>query len=160
MTDGLEVAAFTDTYLPTVNGVTYTVAEWARRWNGSYGLMNVVYPDSAHRPRDHEHPISSVPFPFYPGYRAALPWIPSAVRDPDIVHAHSVFSVGAAGWVLARTRDRPFVVSYHTPMAEYAEYVVPTDVGGVAVRLRTLDVRTSRAPDRRPRVGTLPGDDT
>ncbi|WP_435066909.1 glycosyltransferase [Haloplanus sp. C73] len=129
MTDGLEVAAFTDTYLPTVNGVTYTIAEWAERWNESYGQMNVVYPDSDHRPREHEYPISSAPFPFYPGYRAALPWIPSAVRDTDIVHAHSVFSVGAAGWVLARTQDCPLVVSYHTPMAEYADYVIPTDVG-------------------------------
>jgi len=31
----LRVVAFTDTYLPTVNGVTYTVQSWRDRWNGT-----------------------------------------------------------------------------------------------------------------------------
>ncbi|WP_227134617.1 glycosyltransferase [Halorubellus salinus] len=129
MTENLEVAAFTDTYLPTVNGVTYTVSEWADRWNEELGQMNIVYPDSNHSPNSHEFPVPSAPFPFYPGYRAAVPWIPEEVRNADIVHSHSMFSVGIAGWVLAQALDVPFVVSYHTPMQEYADYVVPTEIG-------------------------------
>ncbi|KAB1190666.1 MULTISPECIES: glycosyltransferase [Haloferax] len=129
MADELEIAAFTDTYLPTVNGVTYTIYEWSKRWNSSRGVMSVVYPNGDHDPGSNEYPAPSVPFPFYPGYRAAVPWIPQSVRDADLVHSHSVFSVGAAGWALARSRDIPFVVSYHTPMKEYADYVVPTETG-------------------------------
>lgn len=129
MAGDLDVAAFTDTYLPTVNGVTYTISDWANRWNESFGRMKIVYPGSDHDPASYEYPIPSAPFPFYPGYRAAVPWIPDAVRDTDIVHSHSVFSVGMAGWALARAQKKPFVVSYHTPMAEYADYVVPTEIG-------------------------------
>ena len=39
------VSVFTDTYLSTVNGVTYTVRTWRDRWERRDGLMPVVYPD-------------------------------------------------------------------------------------------------------------------
>ena len=59
------VAAFTDTYLPTVNGVSYTVRTWRRRWRRQGGRMAVGYPeDGDYRPKTGEHPVSSVPFPF------------------------------------------------------------------------------------------------
>ena len=38
------VAVFTDTYLPTVNGVTYTVKAWRDCWADRGGRMDVVYP--------------------------------------------------------------------------------------------------------------------
>ena len=55
------VAAFTDTYLPTVNGVTYTVETWRDRWEARGGRMDVVYPDGDHGPAPHEHPVGSLP---------------------------------------------------------------------------------------------------
>jgi len=75
------VAAFTDSYLPTVNGVTYTVSSWRDEYQSRNGRMPVVYPESSHTPRDGEHPVSSLPFPFYDGYRMALPSTPTAVRS-------------------------------------------------------------------------------
>jgi hypothetical protein len=61
------VVAFTDTYLPTVNGVTYTVETWRDRWAARGGHMDVVYPDGDHDPAANEYPVNSVPFPFYDG---------------------------------------------------------------------------------------------
>jgi glycosyltransferase involved in cell wall biosynthesis len=120
------VAAFTDTYLPTVNGVTYTVKSWRDCWADRGGRMDVVYPRTdGYAPRAGEYPVRSLPFPFYPGFRLGTPWIPRRARDVDIVHAHTPFAVGLAGLWLARTRDRPLVASYHTPSAEYADYVAP-----------------------------------
>jgi glycosyltransferase involved in cell wall biosynthesis len=49
------------------------------------------------------------------------------VRNADLVHAHTPFAVGIAGRRLARRTDVPLVASYHTPTAEYADYVAPTD---------------------------------
>ncbi|MWV64368.1 glycosyltransferase [Halorubrum sp. JWXQ-INN 858] len=128
------VVAFTDTYLPTVNGVTYTVKTWRDRWTDRGGRMDVVYPNA---PRSSggvrapptapgEFPVPSVPFPFYPGFRAALPAVPDAVADGDydVVHAHTPFALGLAARRFARRRDRPLVASYHTPTAEYARYLV------------------------------------
>lgn len=119
------VAAFTDTYLPTVNGVTYTVATWRDRWRERGGRMAVVYPATDHAPRADEHPVPSAPFPFYEGFRLGVPRVPGGVHDAAVVHAHTPFSLGYAGVRLARRRGLPLVASYHTPSSEYAEYLAP-----------------------------------
>jgi len=118
------VAAFTDTYLPTVNGVSYTVRTWRDRWVDSGGRMDVVYPGSDdYDPDPGEHPVGSLPFPMYEGFRLGLPTVPDAVAGVDLVHAHTPFAVGLGGVRFARRADLPLVTSYHTPTAEYAEYL-------------------------------------
>jgi glycosyltransferase involved in cell wall biosynthesis len=120
------VVAFTDTYLPTVNGVSYTARTWRTRWQRRGGRMPIVYPDAeGYRPTDGEHPVTSRPFPFYPEFRLARPGIPCSVRKvrPDVVHAHTPFTLGLAAKSFAGSVDAPLVVSYHTPASEYAEYI-------------------------------------
>ncbi|MFW5911805.1 MAG: glycosyltransferase [Halolamina sp.] len=118
------VAAFTDTYLPTVNGVTYTVQSWRDRWRDRGGRMAVVYPSSPDRePEPGEHPVRSLPLPIYAGYRLGAPSVPDAVCDVDLVHAHTPFAIGLAGLRLAQKRELPMVASFHTPTAEYATYL-------------------------------------
>lgn len=137
------VAAFTDTYLPTVNGVTYTVKTWRERWEARGGRMDVVYPDSPDRdPDPGEHPVSSLPFPFYSGFRFGVPRIPDAVTDVDIVHAHTPFSLGLAGMRLARKQGVPLVATYHTPTSEYASYL--TSRGPIEDRLGDLSEHYER----------------
>jgi glycosyltransferase involved in cell wall biosynthesis len=136
------VAAFTDTYLPTVNGVTYTVRTWRDRWERRGGRMDVVYPDSDHDPESGEHPVGSLPFPFYEGFRVGVPRIPEAIRRVDLVHAHSPFGVGLGGLRLSRRLDVPLVASYHTPSAEYAAYLSVNGTVETAVR------RTATAYER------------
>ncbi|QCC50812.1 glycosyltransferase [Halapricum salinum] len=118
------VAAFTDTYLPTVNGVTYTVKSWRECWEKRGHEMDVVYPGGdEYDPSDGEYPVRSVPFPFYEGFRIGVPQVPDAVEDADIVHSHTPFGVGLSGLRLSRSEDVPLVASYHTPTSEYAEYI-------------------------------------
>lgn len=117
------VAVFTDTYLPTVNGVTYTIKTWRDRWRDRSGRMDVVYPDSTYSPDPGEHPVRALPFPFYDGFRVGLPAIPDGVEDVDVIHAHTPFLLGLAGRRLASQADIPVVASYHTPTAEYADYL-------------------------------------
>jgi 1,2-diacylglycerol 3-alpha-glucosyltransferase len=136
------VAAFTDTYLPTVNGVTYTVKTWRERWAARGGRMDVVYPDGDHEPAPGEYPVRSLPFPFYEGYRVGIPHTPRALPTPDIVHAHSAFALGLAALRAARSFEVPLVASYHTPTAEYANYV---SVNGTVERgLRTVAMAYER----------------
>ena len=118
------VAAFTDTYLPTVNGVTYTIRTWRERFERRGGRMDVVYPRTdEYTPDSGEYPVGSVAFPFYDGFRIGVPTVPAAVENPDIVHAHTPFGLGVGGLRLARDADCPLVASYHTPTAEYAGYL-------------------------------------
>ncbi|MDY6817936.1 MAG: glycosyltransferase family 4 protein [Halobacteriales archaeon] len=137
------VAAFTDTYLPTINGVSYTVRAWRDRWIDRGGRMPIVYPRAdGHRPTDGEHPVRSLPFPFYEGYRLALPSIPDDLTQLDVIHAHTPFSLGIAAVRLARRKGLPVVASYHTPTSEYTDYLAPTD------RLSSLLQRTTEAYER------------
>lgn len=122
------VATFTDTYLPTVNGVTYTIQAWRDRWEARGGRMDIVYPESnGYEPTEHEFPVRSLPFPFYKGYRLGSPRIPKAVRNADLVHAHTPFVIGLGGLRLARRTDVPLVASSHTPTGEYASYLASSD---------------------------------
>lgn len=132
------VGVFTDTYLPTVNGVSYTVALWRDRYVRRGGHQWVVYPDHPdRRARSAELPVRSVPLPIYPDFRVAPPILPAGVADVDVVHVHSPFGMGLAGRRLAA--DVPLVVSYHTPTPAYAAYVpggarVERTVAAIAAR--------------------------
>jgi glycosyltransferase involved in cell wall biosynthesis len=119
------VVAFTDTYLPTVNGVTYTVKSWRESWLARGGRMDVVYPDAGdHDPAPGEHPVRSVRFPYYDGFRLGVPRVPGAVNGHvGVVHAHTPFTLGVAALRLGRRTDAPVVASYHTPTGEYADYL-------------------------------------
>ncbi|WP_248908257.1 glycosyltransferase [Halocatena marina] len=132
------VAAFTDTYLPTVNGVTYTVKTWRDRWESRGGRMDIVYPRSEHTPAAGEYPVTSAPFPFYNGFRIGFPRIPDAVSDVDIVHAHTPFGLGVGGLRLANKKtEKPLVVSYHTPTEEYAAYLTERSIARYVVHVST-----------------------
>ncbi len=137
------VAAFTDTYLPTVNGVSYTIRTWRDRWRDRGGRMDVVYPGSDdYDPDAGEHPVGSLPFPMYEGFRLGVPTVPDAAAGVDVVHAHTPFAVGLGGVRLARRAEVPLVTSYHTPTAEYAEYL--TSRPRVEHRIRWLAERYER----------------
>jgi glycosyltransferase involved in cell wall biosynthesis len=120
------VSVFTDTYLPTVNGVTYTIRTWRERWETRGGQMPVVYPGAdGYDPASDEHPVRSFGFPFYEGFHAAVPGIPEAIEEsvPDLIHAHTPFLMGLTGLHCARKHNLPLVASYHTPTSEYADYI-------------------------------------
>lgn len=130
------VAVFTDTYLPTVNGVTYTIRTWRERWERRGGRMDVVYPGAeGHDPEAGEHPVRSVAFPFYEGFHVGLPAVPDAVAGADLVHAHTPFLLGLSGRWCARAADAPVVASYHTPTAEYADYIADGTLARVTERV-------------------------
>ncbi len=75
----MKVSAFTDTYLPSINGASYTVNLWKDKWNQEWGEMMVVYPgDKDYIPSSNEFPVRSLPLPFYDDINLGLPF-PSAV---------------------------------------------------------------------------------
>jgi len=118
------VVTFTDTYHPTVNGVTYTVETWRDEWQARGGRMSVVYPGAGgYDPAPGEYPVRSLPFPFYDGFRLGVPRVPKGARGADIVHAHTPFALGLSALRLARRESLPLVTSYHTPTSEYADYL-------------------------------------
>ncbi|MFP8955654.1 glycosyltransferase [Natrialbaceae archaeon A-CW3] len=129
MTRTETVAAFTDLYLPTVNGVTYTIQLWRDRWRTHRSAMPIVYPEmNGYEPGANEFPLRSVRAPLYPQYRLGLPAIPEDLETPDLVHVHTPFTIGFAGIRFARKRDVPVVASYHTLLDDRASQHVSGNV--------------------------------
>lgn len=120
------VVTFTDTYLPTINGVSYTITTWRKHWEQRGGDMPVIYPRATgYQPAPDEYPVPSIPFPFYDGFRIAVPWRSPDFSTADIVHVHTPFSLGIFGNRFASEHDLPIIASYHTPAGEYTDYLAP-----------------------------------
>lgn len=116
----MKVLAYSDTYLPTINGVSYTISEWKDNFDGE---MEVVCP--RHPNKDYQQDtddVRSVKFPFYTNFRMALPRIRKK-DEYDIVHAHTPFTLGLSGLLNSYRKDVPFVLSYHTPIKDYVSYI-------------------------------------
>ncbi|MFC4543895.1 glycosyltransferase [Halosolutus amylolyticus] len=130
------VTAFTDLYLPTINGVSYTVALWRERWPRCRDSMAVVFPAmDGYEPEEGEYALPSVPAPLYSQYRLGLPAVPDDVPASDVVHLHTPFTVGIAGLRFARKHDVPVVASYHTLLGDRADQHVPDPLVGELQRV-------------------------
>jgi glycosyltransferase involved in cell wall biosynthesis len=133
----LRLALFTDTFTPQVNGVARTLARLVDAVQERDGVVRVftvaddadamaALPDQAADAAIVER-FPGRRFWAYPQLRLAWP----ARRDirrqledfqPSLVHAATEFGIGLAGRAVARELDVPFVSSYHTSFAAYAEH--------------------------------------
>jgi len=115
----MKIGFFTDSYFPTIDGVTYTLRLWRNRLEQAGHEVWIVYPDGDYRPAAREIPIKSLPNPFYSGYRIGLARRPSKLPEFDIVHAHGPAMGGLLGLYYAHRYDVPSVYTHHTPIEEY-----------------------------------------
>lgn len=124
----LRLALFTDTFTPQVNGVVRTLERLVAAVHERGGVARVfTVADPASTPLDQVRRYPSVSFWAYKELRLAWP-SQARVREelaefaPTLVHAATEFGVGLAGRSAARALDVPFVSSYHTNFASYAQY--------------------------------------
>ncbi len=121
----LRVMIVTDQYEPMVGGVTSVTRELARGLSERGHAVTVVAPDAGRRTRVVSEPDGStvdyrgsLPWPWYPGQRLGL-LPPARARAlisafaPDVVHAHSPLTLGAAARPAARRLGVPFVYTNH-----------------------------------------------
>lgn len=118
----MRVAIVTESFLPTLNGVTTSVCrvvdELAAR--GHEVLIVAPAPAPARYPGGAVSPVRSVPIRQFP---VGLPSraIEPVLRDfgPDVVHVASPFVLGARGLTAARNLALPTVAVYQTDMPSY-----------------------------------------
>lgn len=124
------VGLFTEVYHPAVNGVVVSV-EGLRHGLGARGHETFCFAPSVPGEFEDSPPVvrmPSLPLPRRAPYRLTLPLVSrrcrlEVVARLDIVHAHSLFVTGWMGLRYARRYGKPFVLSYHTQLEEYAHYV-------------------------------------
>lgn len=116
----MKLAIYTDSYLPSVDGVSAVCQAYAR-FLSQEGIQCCVFaPAFPGCSTPGTVPISSLPLPGGFQYRLALPFADSRLLrcerafSPDIIHAHSPFTVGWRAVATARRLRVPLVASFHT----------------------------------------------
>ncbi|CAB1129885.1 GDP-mannose-dependent alpha-mannosyltransferase [Candidatus Hydrogenisulfobacillus filiaventi] len=125
----MRIAYVTETWWPSTDGVvtrlTATVRQ-LRRWG--HDLLIIAPAGGA--PEFEGIPVRSVPNVRVSFIYGGKPWglpVPRVGRyldafRPDVVHAVNPFVVGIAGVLHASRRGWPLVASYHTNIAQYADF--------------------------------------
>ena len=127
----MEIAFFTETYLPTPDGVAFEVSGLARALERSGHSVRVytTHPVVGAAPTRTEIDgipvvrVRSLPVPLYAQYRWAL-WPFPQLRgerfgsDVDVVHVHTPGVLGGTGFLAARYYDKPLVGTFHTNVWE------------------------------------------
>jgi glycosyltransferase involved in cell wall biosynthesis len=129
---------FTETWLPTVNGVVTSVASSSlalRRAGHSVEIfapkskagMKVALPGMRGIEQIPVHVFRSLVFKPYPDYNVTLPpvRINKLVKNRgfSVIHTHGPFSLGWAGLYCAKRNHIPCVSTFHTPISEYVEFL-------------------------------------
>lgn len=122
----MEIAFFSDSYLPVRDGVAIEVHALARALRRLGHDVTVFAPRPSPGPGRHEEldgieivRLRSVPVPIYAQYRSAiLPILQGSAREfrsrADVVHVHSPGVLGTCGLIAARRFHRPLVGTFHT----------------------------------------------
>ena len=126
----LRIALFTETFLPSTDGVVTRLRHTLEELNRTGDEVMVFAPRYGEGPGSYAGArilrLHSVPFPPYPQIKLAPPH-PGVARAlkrfrPEVVHVVNPIILGVGGVYLARRQKLPLVVSYHTNVATYATY--------------------------------------
>jgi len=128
----LRIALFTDSYLPTVDGVVTSVLT-TRRELEARGHRVYVFaprdPRSGDRPEPNTFYVKAKTFRMYPEYRLAM--FPGhegdevGALDLDIIHSHGIGFMGIKGLWCAWAMKIPFMHTYHTLVQEAMPFYSP-----------------------------------
>ena len=127
----MEIAFFTETYLPTPDGVAHEVSALARALQRQGHGVRVYTPHPVvGAPSDRIEldgvrvtRVRSLPVPLYGQYRWALFPFPQLRGerfgpDVDVVHVHTPGMMGGTGFLAARHFQKPLVGTFHTNVSE------------------------------------------
>jgi len=124
----LNIGFFTDSYKPYMSGVVRSIELFTGELKRLGHQVYIFAPDYPEVKRGGGiYRFKSLPVPTNPGYRLAIPFSKSVVRNVrelelDIIHSHTPFLMGWLARYLARKLDLPLVFTYHTLYEKYAHY--------------------------------------
>lgn len=126
----MKIAFFTDTYFPQLNGVTISVANYAKALREK-GHTVYIFAPKIKGYKDTEKDVYRLPsvkvlssepevmFPIGVSFRGMRQLLK---MDFDIVHAHGNGAFSLLGQRVARIQKIPFIITFHTLHTEYTHY--------------------------------------
>ena len=130
----MKVAAITDSYHPTSDGVVVAVDAYCKALSTAGIESEIIAPDPGNEKdrRDGVHYFRSVSFKSYPGY--FVPIYPSNKVEvlkkinPDVAHIHGITLLALKGLIAAHHLKIPVVVTFHTMVGDTMKYYSPVKI--------------------------------
>lgn len=129
----MKIAFFADTFQPQRNGVATSVGFLASTLR-KFGNKVYVFAPKIKGHKDSEKDVFRIPssrwWPTIPdSARIPLPalspvWMKIVSKDYDIIHAHGNGFFSMVGYVIARQKNIPFVLTFHTLFNRYTHYIL------------------------------------
>ena len=135
----MRIAYFTDTFLPRIDGITYTVSEHSKLLSARGNKIRIYAPSYPERNKNEKlngvmiERYPSIPLPTYKGTRISFPNIYTIYKsikkfNPDIIHFHTPGPIGISAILLARFLKKPLVTTYHTLWSEVLPPLPPFNI--------------------------------
>jgi len=128
----MRLAIFTDTFIPQINGVSYSLIKFADHLKQSDIPYLIFAPDYQGKRAESDNgfnvcSLAGYSLPIYPECRISRPqfaFVRNKLTDfaPDLIHLATPFTVGLSGLKAAKKMDLPRVAAYHTDFPEYLDY--------------------------------------
>ena len=130
----MKIAAVTDSYHPTSDGVVVAVDAYTKALNTVGIDCEIIAPDPGDEKdrMDGIHYFKSIGFKNYPGYY--IPIFPSNKVEvlkkinPDVVHIHGITLMALKGLIAAHHLKIPVVVTFHTMVGDTMKYYSPVKI--------------------------------
>lgn len=131
----MQIAFFTDTFLPQQNGIVTNVVDTAKKLADRGHKVFIVAPEFADAaPFNHTNVtlkrIISAPAFFYEGFKLSLPFSPSLFNfviknRVEVIHFHTPITLGMQAIIIAKLLNLPLVGTFHTFFAhpEYLKHI-------------------------------------
>jgi len=129
----MRIGLFTDTYLPTIDGVVNSLLTTRRALEDMGHEVFVCAPeDKRHGSPEDGNAIycKAREFKRYPGYRMARLFsdrltLAMRKRRPDLMHSHGIAVVGMKSMWASRELKVPYVLTFHTMVLDALNYYSP-----------------------------------
>jgi len=136
LTHHLNVAFFTDTYLPNIDGVVSSILtfrkELVNRGDTVYIFTSGTRNDKRQNKDKEVFFYTSVRFPPYPQYKIAL--FPFSAQKTvkkkkiDLIHSHALTAMGVASIATAMESGLPLVGTFHTLVPKADRFIVNSKI--------------------------------
>ncbi|MFW9995853.1 MAG: glycosyltransferase [Candidatus Odinarchaeota archaeon] len=128
----MRIAIFSDTWLPNINGVTFSIINEIKALENQHDFLLFV-PKTQKQALGFKidcptYEITGFDLPTYPGYRISLPCsrkLKKAIKQHqiDFLHIQSPFSLGYYGLLAKKLLRVPSVATFHTWLSEYVGHL-------------------------------------
>jgi 1,2-diacylglycerol 3-alpha-glucosyltransferase len=132
----VKIAYFSDTYLPQINGITYSIRGFSQILSKKHKVRIFAPSYSLKSGLDREGEVAIERYASFPvvGYKDLHMVAPNFIRmvkavrefDPDVIHYHTPGLMGVAAILFANRMHKPLVSTYHTLFSETVVYISPS----------------------------------